>query len=637
MPTITPNPAGFEFNVEKDTKTPPGTPSSILPLVVIGYCTDTTNAPIAEPVPVSEPSAAQAAGGRGPAVELAAGALDPNGQVSLVHLVNVSASNAATYGAITQDWANALPPVAEADSVILPDDDFDVSILWTVGGTVGTAGAKYRVSVDGGIHYFAEQALGTATSVTVPFGGGKINLNPPEAEYIAYVADLRAQTIDHFALTSGGVHGAADTGPYTIDSAPTTVIEANTVLIQLITAASLHVVKTSGSVHGAADSTALAALAAIGLDETDQQWYRTAALAYKAAMFGTGTANSGHTIRTTSSIHGAADSTNTITTATPPAGTITADDSITFSTNAPTPDATEIAAAMQALRTYTGEFGTIVFASPISPSYISTIQAELVELWKRNKFLNVVAFFRRPNIGETTTAYRTALEALDGIVCVDVAMCSGAVYHQSALINTKDGLATPRRPQWWVAMAAARGEPEDCVQFATPQNGVRIRDSRGKILPGCLDEASGELYSVGARTIGTKTDAVRDPNGGVFVTQDLVLYDSNSDWILRPYSAVVNHSLRVGAPVAVFSSTPPNGFPSPPAEPLDAESSASIKADVDAVLQPEMVGKRRCSQVAFALVESTAATLRYKVTVVPNFYAINGLSLKASVSLVRVV
>jgi hypothetical protein len=166
---------------------------------------------------------------------------------------------------------------------------------------------------------------------------------------------------------------------------------------------------------------------------------------------------------------------------------------------------------------------------------------------------------------------------------------------------------------------------------------VRIRDSRGRILPGCLDESTGEFYSVQHRTIGTKTDTTRDSNGGVFITQDLVLYDSNSDWILGPYSGVVNHALRTAAPVVVYASTTPNGFPSPPAEPLDQESRDSIKGDVDARLIPEMAGKRRCVQTAFSFVDSSAGVFRWKITVVPNSYPINGVLVKASISLERVV
>ncbi len=438
---------------------------------------------------------------------------------------------------------------------------------------------------------------------------------------------------DHFALTSGSVHGAADTGPYTIGATAATQAAAITRFNQLVVAAKLHVVKTASSVHGAADTAATTALNAI-VTPTTGQTLITAALAFYEAFFG---ALGGHTQRTSSSVHGAADATNVIVSDDPSRGIITANDEIEFSTNGPTPDATEIVSAIQSLRTYTGDFGTIVLASPIPASYIATIKAELPELWKRNKFPLVVAFFRRPTIGETTTQYNTALVDLDGIVFVDMAMCSGATYHQSALINTADGYATPRRPQWWYAMAVARNEPEADIQFVQPQSGVRIRDSRGRLLPGCLDESSGELYSVEHRTIGTKTHTVRDANGGVFITQDLVLYDSNSDWLFAFYSKVVNHSLRTSAPVALFASTAPNGFPSPPAEELEQEAKDSIIADVDAVLQPEMVGKRRCTQIVFSLVTSTDATLAYKVTAVPNYYPVNGISIKASVSLQRVV
>jgi hypothetical protein len=636
---IAPNPAGFEFEVEKDTKTPPGAPASVLPLVVIGHCSDTTNAPIAEPIPITEPSAVQTAGGVGPAVELGAAALDPNGRVRQIHLINSGAANAATYGTITESWANAAPPVAEADTVVLPKDDFDVDIDWTVGGfAVGTAGNKYRTSLDGGLHYFAELALGTATSITLPNGAGKINLLPDEAEVIAYLNDLVGEFQAH-AIGTGTYHGAADpSAPYTIAAATTFANAISTTFPALRTSAITHV-GVIGTTHGAADATASAAITAITLPTTAHELVDRL-LSFKLAFFGTPpTVDSGHTQRTAGTVHGAQDATNLVTATAASHGIITTGDAISFPTNGPTPDATQILTALQSLRTYTGDFGTIVLASPISPSYIATIAAELPELWKRNKFPLVVAFFRRPNIGETTTAYRTALEVLGGIVCVDLAMCSGATYHQSALINTADGYATPRRPQWWYAMAVARNEPEVDVQFVVPQNGVRIRDSRGRLLPGCLDEASGELYSVQNRTIGTKTDTVRDSNGGVFITQDLVLYDSNSDWLFAFYSKVVNHSLRTAAPVALYASTAPNGFPSPPAAELEQEAKDSIIADVDAVLQPEMIGKRRATQVLFSLVTSTNATLAYKVTTVPNFYPYNGVTLKAAVStqLVRTV
>ncbi len=635
MPTVAPNPAGFEFEVEKDTKTPPGAPASVLPLVVIGYCSDTVNAPVNEPVPITEPSAVQSLGGIGAAVELGACALDPNGRCRQIHLINTTAANVATYGAITQTWAHATAPSVSTEPGVLPKDDFDVDILWTAGSVVGVAGSKFRVSLDNGLHYFAEQSLGTATLITLPNGAGSYRLVAPLATLVARGADIRTKVLAHAAGT-GTYHGTADLTAHSITT-PTNEATLLTACTEMKAVALIHVVMVSGSpaVHGAADTTASTVITALSAPTTLYE-AQVFLAAFAVAFFGDGTANSGHAVRISPAVHGAADATNTLA-ALGSLGTITANDTFSLSTNGPTPNATEIVSAIQSLRTYTGDFGTIVFAAPIPYSYIAAIKAELPELWKRNKFPLIVAFFRRPTLAETTTQYSTALEELDGSVFVDMAMCSGAVYHESALINTADGKATPRRPQWWYAMAVARNEPEVDVQFVQPQSGVRIRDSRGRLLPGCLDESSGELYSVARRTIGTKTDTVRDANGGVFVTQDLVLFDSNSDWILAPYSKDVNHALRTSAPVALYASTAPNGFPSPPAEELEQESKDSIVADVDAVLQPEMVGKRRCTQVVFSLVTSTAATLAFKATVVPNYYPYNGISIKASVSLARVV
>jgi hypothetical protein len=632
MPTLNPSPSGFQFSVSKNTKTPPGAGASILPLVVIGYCSDTTNAPIATPVPIATPDAAVSAGGIGPAVELAACALDDNGQVDLVHLVNSGASNAATYGAITQTWANASAPSIIAEPSTLPSDDFDVSILWTVGGfAVGTAGNKYRVSLDNGLHYFAEQALGTASLISLPNGAGSYRLVAPLATLVARGADIRTKVLAHAAGT-GTYHGSADGGPYTITT-PTNLATLLTACGEMKTVALAHVVKTTGSpaIHGAADSTASTVITALTAPTTLYE-AQVFLAAFSVAFFGDGTANSGHTVRISPAVHGAADATNTLA-AIGSLGTITANDIVTLSTEGPTPDATELVAAIDSLRAYTGQIGTITFASPIPASYIAAVYAALKELWKYNKFSDVVASFRRPTLTETTTQYATALEALDGIVAVDFRMCSGATYHQSALILTADGAATPRRPHsWFVSMAKARNEPQVDLQFVTPQQGVRIRNSLGRLLPGCLDEQSGLLYSVLRRTIGTRTDPTRDSNGGVFVTQDLVLYDSNSDWVLGPYTSVVNHALRTAAPVVVNASAAPDGFPG-----FDQEVIDGLTSDVLAVVEPEIVDKRRAKAVRFSITDTTGGKLKWKMVVVPNDYVINGVELESSVVLERSV
>lgn len=635
MPAISPNPQGFQFQVTKNTDTPPGAPASILPLVVIGHCTDTTNAPVATPRPIATPNAAKTTGGIGPAVELTACALDANGQVSLVHLVNSGTNVAATYGSITQTWANASAPSVIAEPNTLPSDDFDVVVLWTVGGTVGTAGAKYRVSLDGGLHYFAERALGTATLITLPNGAGQYRLVAPLATLVARAADIRTKLLAHTA-EFGTYHTIVDpNSPYTI----TTPIDQATLFTcctNLRTAALNHVDEL-GTVHGAVDTAAQTAITALATPTTLYE-AQVFLATFATAFFGDGsTLNSGHTLRTSSAIHLDDDSVNVLA-AMGTLGTITVDDEFSLSTNAPAPDADQLVTAIRSLRAYTGEFGTIALAAPIPASYIDTIYAEVQELWKYNKFPNVVVSFRRPTIGESTTAYSTALEDLAAYEAVDLRVCSGAVYHQSALINTADGLATPRRPNaWWVSMAAARKEPQACLSLISPQNGIRIRDSRGELLPGCLDEQSGELYSVLNRTCGTRTDPTRDSNGGVYLTQDLVLYDPDSDWILGAFSEVVNHGLATAAPVVIFASSPENGFPSPAVGELDPEVKSGLIADVLSVVEPEMVGKGRCVAVRFEIVDSSSATLKWKLVVIPNKYIINGVELEASIELERTV
>lgn len=628
MPTLNPSPSGFQFRVTKNTKTPPGAGASILPLVVIGYCSNTTDAPVATPQPFSTPDAVETAGTTGDAVELAACALDDNGQVDLVHLVNSGGANAGTYGAITNSFAHGTPPQVEADSVVLPAGTFDVAIAWTTGFVLGVTGGKYRISLDGGLHYFAEQELGTATSITLPNGAGKINLVPPAATLYAWANDLATKLNAHAAYTTGSVHGMADpNAPYTFTTA-TTPATLYTLCGELKTHALNHVDELA-TVHGIADATATAGITALSAPTTIALAFAFLT-AFQPLFFGTGAVNTGHVRRTTSSIHGGEDTTN-LPAAVGTYGTVTTDDTTALSVEGPTPDATQLVAAIDSLRAYTGQFGTLTFAAPIPAGQIATVYAALKELWKYNKFSDVVASFDVPGLAESNATYAARLLAdLTSVVAVDFRVCSGATYHQSALILTADGAATPRRPtSWAVAMAKATSEPQTDLQ-KVPLRGVRIRNTRGTaVLPGCLDEQSGSLYSVNARTIGTRTEPT---DGGVYVTQDLVLYDANSDWVLGPYTSVVNHALRTGAPVVRLASSAPDGFPGFDQEVIDA-----LVADVLAVINPEIVGKRRAKEVRFSITDTSGGKLTWKMVVVPNDYIINGVELEASVLLTREV
>jgi hypothetical protein len=639
MPFLEISPGGGKLTTTKSLVAAPGAPAAVRPLVVIGYASNTTDLPLATPTPFTTPGAVQSAGSTGGAVEQAAFALSPNGGVQTVHVVNAGGANVGEYGSITQTWAGSLDPVASGDAAVLPDDTFEVVIEFTEDSTLGVTGGKYRVSLDGGFSFFAERDLGTATSITLPNGGGKINLDPPLAGLLTYVNELVDDAADHFVEIAASVHGAADAGPYTIGAAAATQAAAITRFGQILTAAIAHVQVIAASVHGASDTTALTALNAITPPTTGQELL-TAAIAFEAAFFGDGsTLNSGHTLRTASSIHGAADAVNVVAGAAASPGEITDGDTIEFSTTGPSPDATQIQNAIRSLRAYTGDFAAIVFSEPVTGALLQVIHDEIESLWDFAKFKDVIASFRPPNAGETVTQYRAALHtSLDAYSSTEIRVCSGAVRAFSALMPASGGGVRPLRPtSWFVGPARARSQPQTYLAFLPAAPGVAIKDSRGLVLSRCFDEQDGNLYSVENRTCGTRSDPQRlGGANGVFLTQDLLFYQADSPWILGPYTPVVNHLVESSQYFIKGASQAPGGYPSPPGEPLLDEIRKQIEADGQALIDGEGTQKGRNAEAQLVLDADAGldGLLPFSLTVVPNNYPINGARLDVKLSAV---
>lgn len=87
-------------------------------------------------------------------------------------LVKPQTSTAAVYSAITKTGAGTATPVAGGTA---PLDEYSVTIDFPAGGTVGSAGMTWRYSVNGS-DYSLPQAIGTATSVTIPGTGITVSL-----------------------------------------------------------------------------------------------------------------------------------------------------------------------------------------------------------------------------------------------------------------------------------------------------------------------------------------------------------------------------------------------------------------------------------------------------------------------------
>ncbi len=185
------------------------------------------------------------------------------------------------------------------------------------GGAAGAAGKDFAVNLEREIFAWKFKNDGTA-----PVGQtnlyGKVYLSAANTvspsdglltTLITRITELKADLNAHAAGT-GVYHGTADgAAPYTITT-PTNAATVYTSCGEIKTAALAHVVKVSGSpaIHGAADSQAQAALWSLVIPTTLEE-ARVFVAAFSSIMFG----SVGHTTRTT--VHGAADATNVLTSA----------------------------------------------------------------------------------------------------------------------------------------------------------------------------------------------------------------------------------------------------------------------------------------------------------------------------------
>ena len=187
------------------------------------------------------------------------------------------------------------------------------------GGAAGAAGKDFDINLEREIFAWKFKNDGT-TPVGQTNLYGKVYLSAANTvspsdglltTLITRITELKTDFVAHAAGT-GTYHGTADGATYTITT-PTNAATVYTSCGELKTAALAHVVKVSGSpaIHGAADSQAQAALWSLVIPTTLEE-ARVFVAAFSAIMFG----SVGHTTRTSPAVHGAADATNVLTSAT---------------------------------------------------------------------------------------------------------------------------------------------------------------------------------------------------------------------------------------------------------------------------------------------------------------------------------
>lgn len=138
----------------------------ILPLVLMGPCSGTLT--VNTPTGFGRKNAMLAVATGGPLAEAAAYHIERGRNVILVR--TETTTDGAFVGTIATSGTGT--SAITADSVTEPNDDYDLYVTFITGGTIGTAGATYKWSVDGGRTLSPVTALGTANTIVFPGTGG---------------------------------------------------------------------------------------------------------------------------------------------------------------------------------------------------------------------------------------------------------------------------------------------------------------------------------------------------------------------------------------------------------------------------------------------------------------------------------
>lgn len=342
-----------------------------------------------------------------------AGLFALNNEVSSITLLRVDPADqvAGVYGAITVEDQGAGFTVT-GDGTIKPGDHWLPMVRFTRGGNFGTAGIKYQYSLDKGQKFSGDRDLGTDLFITLPSGGGKYNLaSLGLAALIARVAEVRTDFLAHTA-EDGTFHGAVDPGsPYTI-AVPTNDATILTACANLRTHALTHVVAVGG-VHGAADTTAQTAITALTAPATRAEAVEFIE-EFVTAFFGDGvTLNSGHTLRTASTIHDAPDNVNVLTSTPAIAGDdVVIGDFFYLETTGPRWSIDKLVEAIGKVKDSNAPCNGVleIVGNVLTNAEADAIETALEGLGEKYRDVRAIGHWRKRNLGESLQAYATAFE-----------------------------------------------------------------------------------------------------------------------------------------------------------------------------------------------------------------------------------
>ncbi len=450
------------------------------------------------------------------------------------------ASTAGSYGAVDVSGITGAGAVAAGSTQ--PYITAEAGLKWVTSGVVGADGMSVQYTLDDFRTLSAAVSLGTATTYTIPNTNITFSLTPTGINTTAVdtlLNEMKADINAHFALTAGGVHGAADTAN-TISTADASNAATRLALANAIRSAlEAHRILVAGSVHGAADTTNAVAVEAA----TDESTVLLLALDLKAKY-------NAHIALTTGSVHGAADTSNATAATDPTGGTFTKGDTVSMRTFGPQPGATEIAEAFTTMASDGVNCGVVAIECDMTASLAASVTTGLNALAAVGVDAVAIVRTRAPDFeaSETISDWYSAITAdfanFDDdriVVRASYGLLTDAVttrqYRRSDLAQFAADVVRVDRFVW------------PCSPNDRPIPNLSLVDGNGSTV-GHDEGGRGEVTGLSNDTLGNRFSAVHrlpDPSRreDVFNTVPWVMYPSDGRIRNLPTRRLVNAMKRV--------------------------------------------------------------------------------------------
>lgn len=298
------------------------------------------------------------------------------------------------------------------------------------------------------------------------------------------------------------------------------------------------------------------------------------------------------------------------------AGTLVANDQVTFRTSAPNWNAAEVGTALDALKASAVVWDIAHVVGPIDAAGFDAIDLKFSGMLAAGKYHAWIGNTRVPNIAETEAAYLTALTAIFGVKASIFGMvCAGAAKVTSSVSGRKY-----KRPISHVVAAREASQSEEINSADINLGalvGVSIRDANGN-----ADEHD-ESINPGLDDARFCVLRTWEEVQGVYVNRPRLLSPAGSDFQLMPHRRVLNlaHGAlrayfvrRLNKPIRVDATT---GFI------LESEA-REIESGAMAAMRAALMTKPKASGIQFRLNRNdnvlSTKTLNGEARVIPLGY-----------------